>query len=162
MLRNFLCAVVTLVLLSGCLKKESGCPYSNTNIVAPESEQKVITDYLAANNLTATKHSSGLYYQIVQQGSGSTPQLCSQVTANYLGKLTNGNVFDQQNNAVFVLGPLIEGWNKGLPLIQEGGQIRLYIPPSLGYGPAPQERNGVVVIPAYSMLIFDITLLNVE
>ena len=57
------------------------------------------------------------------------------------------------------MGSLIEGWKMGLPLIQKGGKIRLYIPPSLGYGPNDlKDRNNNVVIPGNSILIFDITL----
>jgi FKBP-type peptidyl-prolyl cis-trans isomerase FkpA len=86
--------------------------------------------------------------------------LCSQILISYKGTLKNGTVFDQQNNVIFVLGSLIEGWKKGIPLLKKGGSIKLYIPPSLGYGGTDVRDNnsGQVVIPANSMLIFDVTL----
>lgn len=150
--------------LSGCLKKETGCPYSPTSIVAPASEEQAIKDYLAANNITtAVKHSSNLYYEIIDAGTGATPELCSQIQINYVGKLTNGNTFDQSNNAVFVLGSLIEGWKKGIPLIKSGGRIKLYIPPSLGYGNQDiKDRDNNVIIPRNSILVFDVTLTAVQ
>ena len=160
MKRIFLCLLVGSFFSIGCLKKETGCP-PPSNIVAPVSEQQVIADYLAANNLTATKHTSGLYYQILLQGSGEAPNNCSSIVINYVGQLSNGTKFDEGKNA-FVLGSLIEGWKKGLPLIQKGGRIKLYIPPTLGYGSSDIKDNGVVVIPANSMLIFDITLLDLQ
>lgn len=143
-----------------CLKKSSGCDYKPNNVVAPATEQQQLADYLSSNNITtATKHSSGMYYEIIQQGSGGSPSLCSNISIGYTGKLTNGNVFDSQASTYFVLGSLIEGWKMGLPLIQKGGKIRLYIPPSLGYGPNDlKDRNNNVVIPGNSILIFDITL----
>ena len=59
----------------------------------------------------------------------------------------------------FVLGALIEGWKKGLPLIKKSGEIILYIPPSLGYGSQDYvNSDNVVVIPKNSMLIFTIKL----
>lgn len=160
MKRFFLCLVMGSCLSMGCLKKETGCP-PPSNIIAPVSEQQVIADYLAANNITATKHSSGLYYNILQQGAGESPNNCSSIVINYVGQLSNGSKFDEGKNA-FVLGSLIEGWKKGLPLIQKGGRIKLYIPPTLGYGSSDIRDNGVVVIPANSMLIFDITLLDLQ
>jgi FKBP-type peptidyl-prolyl cis-trans isomerase FkpA len=127
--------------------------------VAPQSEQQVIADYLAANNFTATKHSSGLYYQILKAGSGDSPNNCSSIAIDYIGKLANGSEFDKGDNKAFTLGTLIEGWKKGVPLIKKGGKIKLYIPPTLGYGSSDiKDSNGTIVIPANSMLIFEITL----
>ena len=150
-------------LLSGCLKTDNGCPFKETSIVAPTSEQQQIEAYLAANNLSASKHTSGLYYQVTMSGSGATPNLCSVVGVGYTGKLTNGTVFDQQQLISFDLGRVIEGWKKGLPLIQKGGRIKLYIPPSLGYGTVDvKDSNGAVVIPANSILIFDVEMFEVN
>ena len=157
-----LCFLTAWCVLSGCIKKETGCP-PQKDIVAPATEQQVIADYLATNSISATKHSSGLYYQIVQQGTGGSPNNCSAIVISYTGKLSNGNVFDSNSNVAFTLGGLIEGWKIGLPLIQKGGQIKLYIPPSLGYGASDiKDNNGVVVIPANSMLIFDVSLVDFQ
>jgi FKBP-type peptidyl-prolyl cis-trans isomerase FkpA len=155
-----LCLMGLLFLLSACLKKETGCPTQKAK-EAPTSEQQVIADYLAANSITATKHSTGLYYQIVEQGTGDSPNNCSSVVINYTGQLPSGAQFDYGNNVAFTLGSLIEGWKTGLPLIKKGGKIKLYIPPSLAYGSSDiKDQNGAVVIPANSMLIFDISLLD--
>jgi FKBP-type peptidyl-prolyl cis-trans isomerase FkpA len=72
-------------------------------------------------------------------------------------------VFDQETNQLYTLGGLIAGWQQGLPLISKGGVIKLYIPPSLGYGNTAQDgKNGNVAIPANSILIFNIDLINVQ
>ena len=159
-------SVVTLLVLalfsSSCLKKETGCQYKENNHMAPSSEEQAVLNYLSANGISATKHGSNMYYQVVQSGSGASPNLCSQVVVNYIGKLTNGNVFDQQTNSVFMLGVLIDGWKKGLPLIKKGGRINLYIPPSLGYGNNDVKENGNIIIPANSVLIFDISLIDFQ
>lgn len=163
MIKSVLCLVCIVILSAGCLKHESGCSYSPASIVAPAAEQKTLTDYLAANQIVATKDSSGMYYQVITPGSANiSPVLCSQIQIKYSGKLINGTVFDHNDNAFFVLGSLIEGWKRGIPLIQKGGQIRLYIPPTLGYGSSDIKDNttGQVVIPGNSILIFDITLID--
>lgn len=148
--------------VSGCLKKESGCPYKNSTIVASAAEQKAVTDYLDSNHITtAVKHSSGMYYEITSAGTSGSPGLCSQILVNYTGKLASGTVFDSQASAVFTLGSLIESWKLGIPLIQKGGNITLYVPPSLGYGSNDvKDANNNVVIPANSVLIFNISLAN--
>lgn len=157
------CLLLMGMMFSGCLKSDKGCPYRELNVTAPASEQQQVEAYLSANNLTAVKHASGMYYQVVTNGAGPTPQLCSSVAVGYTGKLTNGNVFDQQNLISFELGRVIEGWKKGLPLIQKGGRIKLYIPPTLGYGSIDIRNNaGAVVIPANSILIFDVEIFDVN
>jgi FKBP-type peptidyl-prolyl cis-trans isomerase FkpA len=73
--------------------------------------------------------------------------------------LLDGRVFDQQADATktgWVLGSLIAGWQIGLPLIQKGGEIKLIIPSSLGYG----CDNGA--LPPNSILYFDIHLVDVQ
>ena len=155
--------IAAVFLSTGCFKEDNGCSATQSSTVAPANEQVAIEEYLAANSITATKHSSGMYYEIVQVGTGGSPSLCSSVQINYAGKLTNGTTFDSNSNAVFTLRSLIDGWKKGLPMIQKNGRIKLYIPPSLGYGSTDiKDRDNNVIIPANSLLIFDITLLNFQ
>lgn len=156
------CLLLTVV-FCGCLKKDIGCPYKVENKIAPVSEEQAILNYLSGNSLTATKHGSNMYYEVVQGGTGNTPGMCSNVIVQYTGKLANGNIFDSKNAAAFTLGSLIEGWKVGLPLIKKGGRIRLYIPPTLGYGMVDVKNDtGAIVVPANSILIFDITLSDVQ
>lgn len=158
-MRNLVWGLLCFVLINAC-KKDSGCGYSDQKIVAPVAEQQAVKDYLTTNNITtALKDSTGFYYEIVNAGDGSgAPGLCSQVELAYTGQLTNGHVFDQATTA-FTLGATIEGLRKGLPLIKKGGHIKLYIPPTLAYGSTDvKDNSGTVVIPANSILIFDITM----
>ncbi len=146
---------ITLVQLSACKKK--ACDAVESGIVASAAESTLIQNYLSTHILTATLHSSGLYYSISNQGSGDTPDLCASVTVKYKGALLDGSVFDESTtNVSFPLKNLIIGWQKGIPLIQKGGKIKLYIPPSLGYGGTAQSG-----IPANSTLVFDIELVGV-
>ena len=158
-MRNLVWGFLCFVLFYSC-KKESGCGYSDQNIVAPANEQQAVKSYLDTNNIASVgKDSSGLYYQVFDQGEGnSNPSLCSQVELTYTGKLTNGTIFEQKSTA-FTLGSSIEGLRKGIPLIKKGGYMRLYIPPALAYGSKEiKDESGKVIIPANSILVFDITL----
>lgn len=150
--------MVLLLINASCSKKASSCPYDPCSPKAPDAEVAQVQAYLSSNNITAVKHCSGLFYQIMSQGSGVAPSGCSAVVVNYKGALTNGKVFDQSVMPFSTsLIDVIKGWQDGLPLIQKGGKIKLFIPPSLGYGPS---ANGD--IPANSILIFDVELLDLR
>ncbi len=151
---------------SSCHKSNSNCDYDACTLKAPASEVTQLETYLSNAGITnATKHCSGMYYNISNAGTGASPTVCSYVAVTYKGKLTNGNVFDQTTTGpvAFTLATLIEGWKKGIPLVKNGGVITLYVPPSLGYGSSDQkDRNGNIIIPANAILIFEITLVDVQ
>jgi FKBP-type peptidyl-prolyl cis-trans isomerase FkpA len=162
-MRNLLwCLVLASCCFSSCSKKK--CSYSDDGVVAPTTEQQDVKHYLDSLGISATLHPRGFYYKIDNAGMGATPGECSQITMAYTGQLTNGKLFDQQNSFATELANLIDGWQQGVPLIKNGGSIWLYIPPSLGYGGQAQKdaTTGNIVIPAYSILIFNIHLLDVQ
>jgi FKBP-type peptidyl-prolyl cis-trans isomerase FkpA len=152
-MRRIAALLVTVVfVISGC--SDNGC-----KPLKPEAEESQITAFAAANAITATKHSSGMYYEIVNAGSGPMPSASSVVYVTYTGKRMDGTVFDQSSTVVhFPLSALIEGWQVGLPLIKKGGQIRLIVPSSMAYGCA---GSGDKVAPN-SVLYFDIQLIDVQ
>lgn len=162
-------ATIAATVLAGCLKNdddelESGCRYDPCAFVAPAAEIQSVKAYLDSSGIAATQHCSGLFYAIDAMGTGDSATACSIVSVRYKGFLTNGNAVDSSTTATtFALGDLIRGWVNGIPLIKQGGSIRLYIPPSLGYGARPRtDQQGNVVIPANSTLIFDIKLDDVQ
>jgi FKBP-type peptidyl-prolyl cis-trans isomerase FkpA len=152
---------------SSCKKNETPCTAQAGITTAPTSEEQMVTDYLTANSITAVElGTSGLYYSITAQGSDERADQCSVLRVKYVGKFTNGSVFDQtlgDNVATFELGGLIEGWRRTLTLIGEGGKIKLYIPPSLGYGSTDRvnPQTGTIIIPKNSVLVFEIELVTI-
>lgn len=163
-MKHFILSVVIAVLFFSCSKNNDLCNYDACAISAPASEVAQVESYLASAAITATKHCSGMYYSIDAAGSGNTASICSNVSVKYKGMLTNGNVFDQSTTPVtFQLGGLIEAWKKGIPLIKPGGKIKLYCPPSLAYGSqAIKDGSGNVIIPANSILVFEVELVAVS
>ena len=87
------------------------------------------------------------------------PTSSSYVTVVYKGYLTDGNVFDQSKSTGLgiSLTNVIKGWQEGIPYFKVGGKGKLLIPSALGYGAQTQGN-----IPANSVLIFDITLLDAK
>jgi FKBP-type peptidyl-prolyl cis-trans isomerase FkpA len=155
--------LLIIILFSSCLKNKSQCDYNPCEVFAPASEISTVENYLTTNSLTATKHCSGFYYVIDAAGTGTLPDICSAVSVKYKGQLSNGSVFDQTTTAVnFNLTQLIEAWKKGMMLVRPGGKIRMWVPPSLAYGSqAVKDGSGNIVIPANSMLFFEIELISV-
>ena len=122
-------------------------------------DESIITKYISDNKLNATATGSGLYYVTNLKGTGASPNINSNVTVKYTGYLTNGNVFDQTTSggATFKLSGVIKGWQEGIPLFNKGGKGKLLIPSALGYG---SQATGS--IPANSVLIFDVEILDVK
>ncbi|WP_462220714.1 FKBP-type peptidyl-prolyl cis-trans isomerase [Ferruginibacter sp.] len=166
MIKKLLVFSALAILFVSCTKSnEPTCPFADIAAVAPASEITAVQNYVTSSHPAAIQHSSGLFYEITTAGTGSVnPGVCSNITVKYTGTLTNGFKFDENLTGFSErLGGLILGWQKGLPLIKSGGSISLYIPPSLGYGSNDiKDRNGVVIIPANSILVFAIQLVAVQ
>ena len=111
-------------------------------------------------NKNVRKTQSGLYYEILAHGKGPYAEPLDSVKVHYRGSLIDGTEFDSSHErnkpVVFVLEQSIPGFREGLQMVKQGGRIKLYIPPHLGYA---DKRIGP--IPPGSTLIFDVELIEV-
>ena len=139
-----------------------------------EREKRLLDQYFEQNNITVEPHSSGIYYLETLAGSGLTPVTGDYVIVQYTGHLIDDKIFDTTDEALatqkgiystavlygnskFKLEKLsVRGIEEGLKLMKEGGEARLIIPSTLGYG-----TEVVNNVPAYSTLVYDIKLLKV-
>ncbi len=147
---NFIFLFLGLVFsFSSCKKK----------LTQEEADEKIIKQYISDKGLSAKATGSGLYYVIDTEGTGDHPNINSTVTVVYRGTLTDGTEFDKSSTsgASFKLSSVIKGWQEGIPLFKKGGKGKLLIPSALGYG---NQATGK--IPASSVLIFDVELLDVK
>lgn len=105
---------------------------------------------------------SGLQYEVLKQGSGSTPLATDTVTTHYHGTLISGKVFDssvERGTPIdFPVNRVIAGWTEALQLMKVGSKYRLYIPYNLAYG----ERGAGASIGPFETLIFDVELIKVN
>ncbi|MDY7220262.1 FKBP-type peptidyl-prolyl cis-trans isomerase [Denitrificimonas sp. JX-1] len=139
--------------------------YKNTN------DKKVALEnietgkaFLAANksNPEIIETASGLQYQILNKGTGSThPNANSTVKVHYHGTLIDGTVFDssvERNEPIsFPLNQVIAGWTEGVQLMVTGAKFKFFIPSELAYG----NRAAGSIKPG-SVLIFDVELLDIQ
>lgn len=110
------------------------------------------------------KTGSGLRYKMISEGNGKKAERGKTVAVHYKGMLPDGTVFDssykRKEPIEFPLGKghVIEGWDEGIQLLQEGDKARFVIPSNLGYG----SRGAGGVIPPNATLIFDVELVQVK
>ncbi len=156
MMRNALAIIFAALVLIRCKKKnDSGC-----SPVSPASEAGQMAAFCIAQGIMYTVDTNGIYYQIINQGAGSTPNLNSTVTVTYTTSTLDGTLIeDKSTTPVTVpLNQFIEGWRIAIPYLQKGGHMKMVVPSSLAYG-----CTGIPgTIPPNTPLYFDIVLVNVE
>jgi len=122
------------------------------------SEEEQMLAFAKKNNINYTKDPSGLWYEIINPGTGTKPRATSTVSAAYIGTFMNEKIFDSTSKPIdFGLNGVIQGWTIGLQLIAPGGEIKLIIPSTLGYGPSDYRS-----IPGGSPLYFNVKLASIK
>jgi FKBP-type peptidyl-prolyl cis-trans isomerase len=131
-----------LLLLLACAPFLGACKSSNEPDPTPSPGQLMVED------LTV--------------GTGPTALVRDTVSIHYVGRFTNGQVFDSSIDRgtpyTFVLGTgqVIAGVDQGVVGMKVGGKRRLTIPPNLAYG-----SQGTGAIPGNATLVFEIDLITV-
>ncbi|MFP4526527.1 MAG: FKBP-type peptidyl-prolyl cis-trans isomerase [Bacteroidales bacterium] len=125
-----------------------------------EEGQKFLEENKEKDEVVETE--SGLQYEVIEEGSGSSPSEKDTVRVHYEGKHIDGGVFDssveRDEPAEFPLDRVIPGWTEGLQLMKEGAKYKFYIPTDLAYG--ENVRPGSEIEPNEA-LIFEVELLEV-
>ena len=103
---------------------------------------------------------SGLQYLILEEGEGDCPDANALITVHQRCQLVNGTIiidtYRENETAEVKVEELIEGYQEGIQLMNKGARYRFFIPWELAWG-----KNGSgSKIPPYSMLIFDVRLID--
>ncbi len=121
-----------------------------------------IRNWVAQKGYDMKPTSQGIYYMITKEGVGvAHPDPKAKVTAHYEGTLLDGTKFDSSydNGQPFTtkLTQVIKGWQIAIPLLKKGGKGKFVIPSTLAY-----KGRAMGNIPAHSILVFDIELVDFE
>lgn len=124
----------------------------------------------ASTTSTTSTTTPQVQAQDITVGTGTEAIPGDVVSVLYVGKLSDGTVFDSSaahgNQPLsFTLGQqgLIAGFQIGVNGMKVGGERVMSIPPALGYGAqAVTDASGTVIIPANSTLLFDVKLVDVK
>ncbi|MBS7564298.1 FKBP-type peptidyl-prolyl cis-trans isomerase [Mucilaginibacter sp. Bleaf8] len=163
------------LLFASCEKADTGVVI---NADQAAIDDKIVLDYIASQgldsvkrveNVTSTglpisdKDTIGVFYKVIDKGPVATlynPN-SSKVTVGYTGKVvTSGKIFAQTGDIhpSFSLGEVIKGWQLGIPKVNKGGTVRLFITSRYAYGPYAQPSLGM---PANAVLDFTIKVYDV-
>ncbi|MES2785974.1 MAG: FKBP-type peptidyl-prolyl cis-trans isomerase [Pseudomonadota bacterium] len=106
---------------------------------------------------------SGLVYQSLKDGAGTSPAATDTVSVHYRGTTLDGKEFDSSYKrgqpAEFVLSRVIKCWTEGVQMMKPGGKAKLTCPPAIAYG---ERGAGGGVIPPNATLNFEVELLSVK
>jgi hypothetical protein len=103
----------------------------------------------------------GVKILVLNAGTGTThPTDSSSVNVFYVGRLTNGTVFDASQfhgsgPSTFSVSGVVPGFSEALKAMRNGDVFRVFIPAAQAYGGSPPSGSG---IPPNADLIFDIQL----
>lgn len=99
---------------------------------------------------------SGLVYKITNPGDAQKITPSDQIAIRYVGRHTNGEIFDQSGENAYDCQPsnFIPGFAEGLQLIGKGGSITLVIPGDLAYG----DQGAAPRIAPNETLIFEVSV----
>ncbi|MBL6657153.1 MAG: FKBP-type peptidyl-prolyl cis-trans isomerase [Flavobacteriales bacterium] len=124
-----------------------------------EAGQKFLDENAKREGVVTT--STGLQYEVLQEGSGDSPKETDNVTVHYHGTLIDGTVFDSSVDrgqpATFPVNGVIPGWVEALQLMNPGAKYKLFIPSNLAYG----ERGAGGAIGPNATLVFEVELISI-
>lgn len=141
---------------------------------AEEEKQAMIAELSAGMEKTE----SGLYYEVLEAGSGPKPANGQKVLMNYSGYLVDGTLFDSSIEEVAREGGrynenrqyapfeveasmnarVIQGWREALTRMRVGDKWKLLISPEMGYG----SRGAGGLIPPNAWLIFEVEMVDIK
>lgn len=165
---SVVCMVVALFLL-----QVESTPAKIANVTGNQEAAVVVAndeenqDAAVASALSESINGNGNFERMVIDdvvvGYGEAVEVGDTVTVNYIGRLQNGQQFDNSYTKgqpfTFTVGEgrVIEGWEQGILGMQTGGERILVVPPELAYG-----SRGIGPIPANATLIFAIELVEIQ
>ena len=120
---------------SSCIKKDT-C--NAVDAIAPnDAELASLTAFVTSLDTAAQFDSRGFYYRIVKPGTPNHPGICSDIYSRF--ECTDGvntTYFTEStaNHITFDLSNQIYAWRYAYPMIGMGGEIIIYVPPSLRKG----------------------------
>ena len=132
----------------------------------------IVVAILLAGGIAWAAVPQGLDIDVISEGTGESPQMGDIVFVRYSGRLENGEVFDQSQQAQWPIpgilpdgtpmalqeGALIPGFLEALTQTRKGGEYEVFIPADQAYGDSPPEG---APIPPNANLIFNIEVVDI-
>lgn len=157
-LAHILVALAAIVLLAGC----------NSSYTPPEESQykkdnDAFVENAVANGYTELYFLTAeypIYYKVIKKHEGENalyPYQGSKVKIELSGQLISKEFFQKKSLMPVQVNKLVLGMQYALQSMNVGDTWEVVVPYQLGYG----AYNNGYTIPAYSTLIFNVTLLEI-
>jgi FKBP-type peptidyl-prolyl cis-trans isomerase FkpA len=108
----------------------------------------------------AVKTASGLIYQSLREGQGTTPTLSDKIKVHYRSTLIDGKEMESTYKVgepdELVLKEFMKCLVEGVQMMSPGGKARMICPPEIALG-----KEGSGIIPPDATLVFEVELLEV-
>jgi FKBP-type peptidyl-prolyl cis-trans isomerase len=142
--------------------KPSGEEMMEVNRILVKKDQMRIRNYITRMGWKMNETETGLWYEIISEGSGRQAETGKLATLNYMVSLLEGNVCYSSRELgpkQFVIGKgnVEAGLEQSILLLKEGSKARFVLPPHLAHG-LPGDGNK---IPARAIIIYEVELLSV-
>lgn len=130
-----------------------------------QKEQNALIQFAIDSLWNVEQTASGIWYDVVQQGSGDSLFWGDRLEVHYVGYFLNGQQFDssydRKRPLQFYIGNMIDGWNEALQLASVGSEFRLLVPSRLAYGEEGLiTAVGDTLVPPNEGLAFKIEVLK--
>jgi FKBP-type peptidyl-prolyl cis-trans isomerase FkpA len=146
-------AIYTFFLILFCIL--GACSYSEEQL---NEFDKRIETFIASKSFHLVKSESGLYTEILKEGTGREIHLTDSIGVTYVGTLLSGKKFDEQKKTIYLpVRGVIVAWKEALIGQKQGVKLRMIVPPQLGYG-----AGGMDKVPPNATLYFELHVDDVK
>jgi FKBP-type peptidyl-prolyl cis-trans isomerase FkpA len=126
-----------------------------------QKDRERIESYIERRNLNMKETTSGLWYEIIKEGTGAFLTDNDRIVIEYKCALLDGtNCYssDKSGPREYILGrsEMEPGLDQGLRMLKSRGEAIFIIPPFLGYGLKGDGNK----IPSRSVIVYNIKVLN--
>jgi FKBP-type peptidyl-prolyl cis-trans isomerases 1 len=128
-----------------------------------QKDRERIKNYIERKNLKMNESTKGLWYQIINEGSGKIFTDNDKITLDYECSLLDGTKCYSSKD----LGPkevilgrseMEPGLNEGLRLLKPGAEAIFIIPPFLAYGLIGDRK----MIPPRAVIVYNVNILQAK
>jgi FKBP-type peptidyl-prolyl cis-trans isomerase FkpA len=172
MLKRYLLFIFFLLVIAGCRenpKKAAGVSRPGKNEMTDlnryfvQKDRERIQSYIERKNLKMTESSTGLWYQIIRDGSGSTFREGDKIVLEYECSLLDGTFcYSSQKLGPkeIILGKsqIESGLGEGLRLLKPGSEATFILPPYLAYGLVGDGK----MIPSRAIIVYKVNILHAQ
>ncbi len=161
-------AVMLLLLADGCQNKpdnrsnairKSDADLIELNKARIIHDRDEITGYISGSEQKFTETNTGLWYAVMEEGSGPRPKTGDAVTYDYVCTLLDGKLCYSGNQTITIgYSEAPSGINEGLQMMQAGSDYIFILPPYLAYG---LTGDGDMV-PGRAILVFRVKVREIK